>query len=144
MKLKFYETNSVGMYVWLIQHGFTDVSYDTDRGGKMTWHWIETDELNESVKEYYSTPLPDFERIRNSKIITSVYVKNRLDELGHKPWTTEPDKYDWRKTIYLYDRTPELEIDINTILTKMSDNNYKAHRPNKKHNCYKYGYGDIF
>lgn len=125
-----YRTMSRGLYVYLIKQGFTDVRYQQDPSGRFIWSWEETDELNEAIKEFYDRPPADYKRMRNAQLVTSVWLKDKLVEAGHEPFTEEPDKFDWRKTIWLFDKTPELDLDLEEIFDEVKN---KSNCPNDYH-----------
>lgn len=131
--MKYYRTTSRGLYVYLIKKGFTDVIYAT-RDGRYMWTWVETDELNEAIKEFYDRPPADFMRRKNAQLITSVWLKDKLISLGYRPFDEEPDKYDWRKTIWLFDKSPELEMDLDYIFRK--DNTASNIPKHNKNRCW--------
>lgn len=121
-----YSTRSRGLYVYLINEGFTKVTYHQDRQGskKVWWSWEVTDELNEAIKRYFKRGGYAANRkfIRTHTVL-SPWLVEELSKLGYEALSEEPDIYDWRKTVWQYTYSDKLLKDIDWILTSNGNSN---------------------
>lgn len=119
---KFYESSDRGLYVHLINKGYTDVVY-RKYNNRVYWSWAETEKLNEEIANYYivkqievmtgtETNYDDY------KVVSRFELVRDLEEQGYTYDIAEPDLYDWRRKVYLYKRTPEFDNEFEQILRK--------------------------
>lgn len=120
MENKMYKTMSRGMYNYLIERGHTNVTYEQNEYGKIVFAWEESNKLNKDIISFYNTDR-DMERRKRAKVIGVPWLVEALKELGYRPFAQEVSIFDWRKPVYLYDKSNSLQEAIDRLLAERSN-----------------------
>lgn len=148
---KYYETGDRGLYVYLINHGFTDVYYRKINRNHIFWSWNETEELNKAITDYYEQKQ---EQINNHEekdykqytIVSRYDLVRDLTEMGYDYVAVEPDLFDYRRQVYLYKKTDEFNRDFAQLLRDygfwVSDDEWQQLKKNRRVNT-RYRYREI-
>lgn len=121
-----YNTYNREIYVWLVQHGFTDgLSYRRDKKeGTIYWSFELSDELNKSIADFYVYKekwLQDHDPVRwtDLRVVFDVNVLSELKKRGFEPELTEPSMEDFRKPIWIFRKSTEFNHALDDIIWKL-------------------------